>query len=77
MPKIEFDEDIFPYVIECPDCPYGTTAEITREEASEAVPPGIEATPKQAVDRALLLRDWYRDPRTMWWMCSSCLKELD
>ena len=29
--------DVFPYVVECPDCPHNTTAEITREEATEAL----------------------------------------
>jgi hypothetical protein len=68
--------DIFPYVVECADCPHGSVAEVTHEEAEEAIPPGVEATPRQAVSRALVLREWHDDNRTGW-MCPSCLEDLE
>jgi hypothetical protein len=67
--------DVFPYVVECPDCPHNTTAEITREEATEAVPPGVEATPRQAVNRALVTRGWHETRGVR--VCEKCLEDLE
>jgi len=75
MTMTEFDERIFPYVFECMDCPHGSTAEIGREEATEAVPPGVEATPRQAVDRALKARGWWRKGGRL--LCPQCMDDLD
>lgn len=64
----EFEPSIFPYFFECSDCT--STAEIGHEETTEAVPPGIEATPRQAVNRALNLRGWWRKDGRL--LCSEC-----
>lgn len=56
MPTTDLDPDAFPYLFEC-DCV--RTAEVTHEDAVEAVPPGIEATTRQAVDRALRSKGWW------------------
>lgn len=71
----DFDERIFPYVFECVDCPHDSTAEIGREEATEAVPPEVEATPRQAVDRALKSRGWWKKGGRL--LCPECMADLD
>lgn len=49
------DPGSFPYVFKCV-C--GQTTEITHEDATDAVPPDINATTRQAVNRALRLKGW-------------------
>jgi len=73
--QTQFDERIFPYRFECTDCPYDSATEVSREEAEEAVPPGIEATPNQAVDAALVRKGWHRTRGGL--ICERCLEDLD
>ena len=75
MTETDFDEDVFPYVFECMDCPYDSTAEITHEEATEAVPPGLEATPRQAVDRVLRSGGWWEKGGRL--LCPRCVEDVD
>jgi len=75
MPATAFDESIFPYEFECKDCPHGSTATITHEEATEAVPPGIQATPRQAVNRALASRGWWEKGTSL--LCPKCMEDLE
>lgn len=75
MTTTEFDPAIFPFQFECMDCPHDSTAEITHDEATEAVPPGVEATPRQAVDRALKSRGWWRKGGRL--LCPACMDDLD
>jgi len=70
------DERYFPYEFECTDCPDDSVANITHEEAVEAVPPEVEATPRQAVDSALTARGWWRK-RTGNLLCPSCMDRLE
>jgi len=75
MTTTEFDESIFPYVFECMDCPHDSTAEVTHEEAAEAVPPGIEATVRQAVDRALQSKGWWEVQGRK--LCPKCMEDRE
>jgi hypothetical protein len=71
----DFDESIFPYQFECMDCPYDSSVEITYEEATEAVPPGVEATPRQAVERALTSKGWWEVQGRK--LCPQCVEDLE
>lgn len=67
------DKRIFPYHFECTDCPHGSTEQITHEDATEAVPPGIEATPRQAVNKALRSKGWWEVEGRL--LCPQCVEE--
>lgn len=71
----DFDESIFPYQFDCTDCPYNSTVEVTHEEATEAVPPGVEATPRQAVERALQSKGWWEVQGRK--LCPKCVEDLE
>jgi hypothetical protein len=75
MTTTEFDESVFPFVFECSGCPYDSTAEITHSEAVEAVPPGIEATVRQAVERALVSRGWWEGRAGR--VCPKCMEDRE
>jgi hypothetical protein len=64
------DPSTFPYVFKC-GC--GQTTEITHEDATEAVPPEINATTRQAVNRALRSKDW--DAAEGQTRCPACVED--
>jgi hypothetical protein len=64
------DPGAFPYVFKC-EC--GQRAEITHEDATDAVPPEINATTRQAVNRALRANGWYADEGQA--KCPACLED--
>jgi hypothetical protein len=66
----DLDPDVYPYFFECGRCGESTTIE--HEDATDAVPPGINATPRQANERALRNRDWGRVAGRL--RCGDCLR---
>lgn len=64
------DPGAFPYVFKC-EC--GQRAEITHEDATDAVPPDINATTQQAVNRALRSNGWGADKGQV--KCPACLED--
>jgi len=78
MPATAFDESIFPYEIECTDCPHGSTATITHDEAIEELPFGLEpadTTPRKAVNNALVSRGWWDKGTGP--LCPKCMEDLE
>ena len=76
MTTTEFDESVFPYVFECMDCPHDSTVEVSHEEAVDAVPPGIEATVRQAVTRARRAKGWWiQAPHGL--RCPDCVEDRE
>lgn len=70
MNDADLDPDAFPYVFEC-EC--GEATEITHEDATDAVPPGINATIRQATRRALRSEGWGEVGGE--WLCPACVEE--
>ena len=64
------DPGAFPYVFKC-EC--GKTTEITHEDATDAVPSEINATTRQALNRALQSKGWDAVAGQM--KCPTCVED--
>jgi hypothetical protein len=71
-------ESVFPYVIECPGCPYDSTVEITYDEAVDALPFGLspsDVTPRKAVNNALVSKGWWEGRAGR--VCPKCMEDRE
>lgn len=69
-----FSPETFPHVFECMDCPRGSSAKVTYDQAATLAPEG--ATEREAVNHVLTVEHgWHVGKRRK--MCGKCLADLD
>jgi hypothetical protein len=64
----------FPFKFECPDCPHGSTTEVTREDVSDLPPKAAGPTVRETVNEVLRPKGWWEVNGQK--RCPKCVEDL-
>jgi hypothetical protein len=74
MQKTKLDPEIFPYLFDCPDCPYGSSTKVTHRDVTDLPPYVAGPTVRHAVNEALRSKGWGQINGQ--WMCAKCVQDI-